>query len=381
MPRLEQAARRFADDEFPVETSLRWGWLTVVPTYALWDEASTHTICLRHLEALRRAGALARLPLHLATFNLLAVRCGDLAGAEGAAAESDALAEATGTGIASRSAMIVGAFRGREAEARALIEAVRREASALGQGIAVELTEWLLALLCNGLGRYDEAKAAARGVGSDGDKASYVKGALELGSGVAALTALELLEAATRTNDAEAARVALERIVAATAHAPTDSALGILARSRALVSEGAVADGLYREAIERLGHTRLRPDLARAHLLYGEWLRRESRRVEAREQLRMAYAILDAIGMEAFAERARRELQATGEKVRRRTVETRDELTAQELQIARLARDGLSNPVIGAQLFLSPRTVEWHLHNVFAKLGIRSRRELADALS
>jgi DNA-binding CsgD family transcriptional regulator len=319
--------------------------------------------------------------LHLATFNLLAVRCGDLAGAEGAAAESDALAEATGTGIASRSAMIVRAFRGREAEARALIEAVRREAGALGQGAAVELTEWLLALLCNGLGRYDEAKAAAWGAGLDGDGEAYVRGTLELGSGTTALTAFELLEAATRTNDPVAARIALERIVTATAYATTDSALGMLARSRALVSQGASADGLYREAIERLGGTRLRPDLARAHLLYGEWLRRESRRIEAREELRIACEMLDAIGMEAFAERARRELQATGEKVRKRTVETRDELTAQELQIARLARDGLSNPVIGAQLFLSPRTVEWHLHNVFAKLNIQSRRELAAALS
>ena len=169
--------------------------------------------------------------------------------------------------------------------------------------------------------------------------------------------------------------------MAATAFAGTDSALGVLARSRALLSEGAAADALYREAIERLGRTRLRPELARAHLLYGEWLRRENRRVDAREQLRTAHEMLVAIGMEAFAERARKELQATGEKVRKRTVETRDDLTAQERQIARLARDGLSNPEIGARLFLSPRTVEWHLHNVFGKLGIRSRRELADVLA
>jgi DNA-binding CsgD family transcriptional regulator len=142
------------------------------------------------------------------------------------------------------------------------------------------------------------------------------------------------------------------------------------------LSEGESAERLHLEAIERLARTPLRPELARAHLLYGEWLRRENRRVDARDQLRTAHEMLATIGMEAFAERARKELQATGEKVRRRTVETRDDLTAQERQIALLAADGLSNPEIGAQLFLSPRTVEWHLRNVFTKLGIRSRREL-----
>ena len=191
---------------------------------------------------------------------------------------------------------------------------------------------------------------------------------------------MELLEAATRSDNPEVARIALERIVAATAFASSESALGILARSRALVSAGETAERLYQESIERLGRSRLRPELARAHLLYGEWLRREGRRVDAREQLRTAHEMLLAIGMEAFAERAHNELQATGEKVRKRTVETRDDLTAQEWQIARMAREGLSNPDIGARLFLSPRTVEWHLRKVFAKLGIRSRHELAGAL-
>ncbi len=190
----------------------------------------------------------------------------------------------------------------------------------------------------------------------------------------------ELIEAATRTEETDLAAGALERIEAATAVAENDWALGVRARSRALVSEDEEAEGLYREAIERLGRTRLRPELARSHLLYGEWLRRANRRVDARAQLRAAHDLLTAIGMEAFAERARVELLATGEKVRKRTVETRDELTPQEQQIARLARDGLSNPEIGARLFLSPRTVEWHLRKVFAKLGIHSRRELATAL-
>jgi DNA-binding CsgD family transcriptional regulator len=191
----------------------------------------------------------------------------------------------------------------------------------------------------------------------------------------------DLVEAAGRLGDTELARDALERLAKTTQPSGTEFALGIEARCRALLSDGAAADELYREAIERLGRTRLRPELARAHLLYGEWLRRENRRVDAREQLRKAHEMLVGMGMEAFAERARQELEATGEKVRKRTVETRDDLTAQERQIARLARDGMSNPEIGARLFLSPRTVEWHLRNVYTKLNIRSRRELAKALA
>ena len=191
----------------------------------------------------------------------------------------------------------------------------------------------------------------------------------------------DLVEAAGRLGDTELARDALERLAKTTQPSGTDFALGIEARCRALLSDGKAADELYREAIERLGRTRLRPELARAHLLYGEWLRRENRRVDAREQLRKAHEMLVGMGMEAFAERARQELEATGEKVRKRTVETRDDLTAQERQIARLARDGMSNPEIGARLFLSPRTIEWHLRNVYTKLDIRSRRELTKALA
>ena len=191
----------------------------------------------------------------------------------------------------------------------------------------------------------------------------------------------ELVEAAAREGDTGLAREALERLAKTTQPCRTEFALGIEARCRALLSDGAAADELYHEAIERLRRTRLRPELARAHLLYGEWLRRENRRADAREQLRTAHEMLAAIGMEAFAERARQELAATGEKVRKRRVEKRDDLTAQERQIARLARDGLSNPEIGARLFLSARTVEWHLRNVFTKLGISSRRELAKALA
>jgi DNA-binding CsgD family transcriptional regulator len=187
-------------------------------------------------------------------------------------------------------------------------------------------------------------------------------------------------EAAARCGNSQLAAEALERLAETTRPAGTDFGLGIEARSRALVSEGAAAEGLYREAIDRLGRTQLRPELARAHLLYGEWLRRAGRRTDAREQLRKAYGMLAGMGIEGFAERARRELLATGEKVRKRRVKTTGELTAQEAQIARLARDGLSNPEISTQLFLSPRTVEWHLRKVFAKLDISSRKQLHGAL-
>jgi DNA-binding CsgD family transcriptional regulator len=187
---------------------------------------------------------------------------------------------------------------------------------------------------------------------------------------------VELIEAAARAASPERATGAMRRLAESTSVSGTDWALGIEARSRALLSEGETADRLYREAIKRLGRIRMRPELARAHLLYGEWLRRENRRTDAREQLRAAYQMLTAMGMDGFAERARRELLATGETVRKRTVETLTGLTAQEAQIAKLARDGHTNQEIAAQLYISPRTVEWHLGNVFTKLGITSRKDL-----
>ena len=251
-----------------------------------------------------------------------------------------------------------------------MIESVRHEASTAGQGVVIELTEWLLALLYNGVGRYREAVDAARTAAEDRPGEVLVSG----------WTAMELLEAATRSNNPEIAGIALERIVAATAFSGTDSAQGILARSRALVSEGATAERFYQQAIERLSRSLLRPELARAHLLFGEWLRREGRGVDAREQLRTAYDQLSSIGMEAFAERARGELLATGAKVRKRTAATRDELTPQERQIAQLASTGLTNPEIGLRLFLSPRTVEYHLSKVVPQLGVNSRKQLGPAL-
>ncbi|HJZ27427.1 MAG TPA: LuxR C-terminal-related transcriptional regulator, partial [Streptosporangiaceae bacterium] len=238
-----------------------------------------------------------------------------------------------------------------------------------GQGIAVAYARWAAAILNNGLGRYEEALTAAR-------QASEDAAALPVSMRVLP----ELIEAASRSGQSGLAADALGRLAETAGTAQTDWGPGIYARCRALLSDGQDAEGFYREAVDRLSRTRLRPELARAHLLYGEWLRREHREADARAQLRTAYEMFDAIGMLAFAERARRELQATGEHVRRRTVDTRDQLTPQEAQIARLARSGLSNPQIAAQLFLSPRTVQYHLAKVFSKLEISSRRELERAL-
>jgi DNA-binding CsgD family transcriptional regulator len=260
---------------------------------------------------------------------------------------------------------MLASFRGRQAEAAPLIQATIEEATAGGQGAAVTWAHWVAAVLCNGLGHYDQAVAAAR-------QASEHRH-----PHVSMWVLPELIEAATRTGSRHMTGDALGLLAETTRTSGTDLALGIEARARALLSEGPAAEGYYRDAIGRLSRTRRRPDLARAHLLYGEWLRREGRRrSEAREQLRTAHGMLDAMGMEAFAARARRELRATGENAPKHTIATMLELTAQEAQIARLAREGLSNPEIAARLFLSPRTVQYHLGKVFTKLGINSRSQL-----
>jgi DNA-binding CsgD family transcriptional regulator len=236
--------------------------------------------------------------------------------------------------------------------------------------MAAAWAHWAAAVLYNGLARYEEAASAARQAISDAVHPHPYMWTLP-----------EFVEAAARGGDIELARDALERLAATTQPAGNDAGLGIEARCRALVSDGATADDLYREAIDRLSRTLLRPDRARAHLLYGEWLRRAGRRTDARAQLGTAYEMLDAIGMAAFADRARHELRATGETVRKRTVDTVTTLTAQEAHIARLACDGHTNTEIGARLFLSARTVEWHLRKIFTKLGIVSRRDLRAALA
>jgi DNA-binding CsgD family transcriptional regulator len=368
-PVLEQAAKGFAGERVTIEEVLRWGWLATAAAVMVWDYETCLGVAMRGVEAARAAGALTVLAVSANVMAQAVVLGGDLGTAAMLAAEADNVTEATGARVAPYGALVLAGFQGRENQASDLFSTTVSAFTAGGQGTAVQYARWAHSVLLNGLGRYPEAMRAAREASDDTPELF-----------VSIWAAGELLEAATRCDEPKLARAALDRIVAATSVASTDWALGIAARSQALANAGDTADRLYQEAIERLGRTRLRPELARAHLLYGEWLRRENRRADARAQLRIAHDQLTAIGMEAFAERARNELLATGERVRRRTVETRDDLTAQERQIAELARDGLSNPEIGARLFLSPRTVEWHLRKVFSKLGIRSRRELAGVL-
>jgi len=366
-PILQRAAKAVL--KLPVEDMLRWGWLAPAASSATWDSEGAVAIYERKVRFVRDAGALGELPIHLHSLALERAWLGDFAGAGLLLAESDSVAAATGSQVPPFAVLRLRALQGREAEASPLIEATIQLGTAGGQGIAVMVAYWAAAVLYNGLARYEEAASAAREVTAN---------AIDPWESMWALH--ELVEAAARVGDTELAGYALNRLAETTQPAGTEFALGIEARCRALLSDGAAADDLYRKAIGRLSRTRLRPELARAHLLFGEWLRREGRRFDAREQLRTAHDMFVAIGMEAFAERARRELIATGEKVRKRSDQTRDQLTPQEEQIARLARDGLSNPEIGAQLFISARTVEWHLGKVFTKLRISSRRELRAAL-
>ena len=367
-PTLQRAARALAD--IPVEDVLRWGWMATAASAYVWDVEGFHAISAKQVQLVRDAGALAHLPFGLNQLGLTCAWMGDFAAAELCVAEFDGVASATGSPIAPYASLRLRALQGREPAAAAVVARAHELAAAGGQGIAGLYADWAASVLYNGLARYEEAESAARQATPDAIGPWLYMSALP-----------ELVEAAARVGDTAVAHNALERLVETTEPAGTDFALGLEARSRALLSDGETAERLYQAAIDRLGRTPLRPELARAHLLYGEWLRRESRRVDARAQLRVAHDELKSIGMEAFAERARKELLATGEMVRKRTVETRDDLTAQERQIAELARDGLSNPEIGARLFLSPRTVEWHLRKVFGKLGIRSRYQLAGALT
>ena len=353
----------------PVEDVLRWGWMAVSAAATLWDLEGLHAISARQVQIVRNAGALAQLPLYLSQLGIALPWVGDFTGTAAVIAETDSVAAAIGSPIAPYTLIRFRALQGREAETSALIAGAIKQAATGGQGIAAVYAHWAAAILYNGLARHDEAASAARRAISESLVPFQIPWMLP-----------ELIEGAARGGDAKLSRDALERLTDSTQAAGTDVALGVEARCRALVSEGAVADELYREAIDRLGRTQLRPELARAHLLYGEWLRREGRRTDAREQLRTAHDMLAAIGMEAFAERARKELLATGEAVRKHSAQTHEQLTPQEEQIARLARDGLSNPEIAAQLFLSVRTVQYHLRKVFTKLGIGSRRELPAAL-
>ena len=368
-PTLRRAISTFNDADMTMAEELRWGWFAQAAASALWDDDAWRAMLARQVRLAREAGELDQLPIMLGALGTAVAWTGDFAAAAALDKEADAVCEVTGSRAAPFTAMMLASLRGRQAEAPPLIEGTIAEATAGGQGIAVAYAHWAAAILANGLGRYADALAAARQASEDTSTLYISMWALP-----------EQIEAASRTGDTGIAGDALTRLAQFTQAGGTDFGLGVEARCRALLSNGEAAESLYREAIDRLGRSRLRPELARAHLLYGEWLRRENRRADAREQLRTAHDMLAAMGAEAFAERARHELLATGETVRRPTAEPATALSAREAHIARLAADGHTNPEIAAQLFLSARTVEWHLRKIFTKLGIASRRELREAL-
>jgi DNA-binding CsgD family transcriptional regulator len=315
------------------------------------------------------------LPLALSTRAMLLMFVGNLNSASALIDEQHTVTEATGIGLAPYAAMRLTAMRGQLAETQALVERTIAEATPRGEGISIACAEWTKAVLHNGLGNYSAAMTAA-------EQALYHQEYPDLRyPGVANWAAAELIEAAARSGMREKATEATGWIAEATAASGADWALGVEARSHALLAEGDAADRLYQESIGYLGCSRVRSELARTHLLYGEWLRRERRRTEARMHLRTAHGMLDSMGMQGFAERARRELRAAGETARKRTASASGEqLTAQEAQVARLAREGLSNPEIGARLFISARTVQYHLRKVFAKLDITTRHQLHQGL-
>jgi len=368
-PTLARAVELFLARDVPTDTVSRWLWLLCAGTSAevaldLWDAESAQAIAARTARFARNAGALGSLQHALNTLARIHLLAGELTRAELMIDEDRLIAEVTGNPPTGYAEMMLAAWRGQQTQASALIESTVRQPTTRDLSSMVAVATYARSILDNGLSRH----------GAAGDAARRVFELDQLGGGPFAVP--ELAEAASRTGDTAVVAAALEWLSERTAVTPTDWALGIEARVRALLSEGEAADSLYRESITRLGRTPARAQLARAHLLYGEWLRRERRRVDARTQLRIAHDMLDTMGIEAFAERARRELAATGETARKRTVETSVQLTAQEALIARLARDGLSNPEIGARLFISPRTVKYHLSKVFNKLDITSRNQL-----
>lgn len=368
IPLCRKALQKLSEEGVSPQERLRWLWQGCVVALELWDDETAYLLSHHSVQIARKTGTLSELALALSAHTPVLVLCGELSAAASAVAESQSVQEATGISSAPYGALILDAWSGRELQTRDLIEMTTREVRARGEGIGIAICEYARAVLCNGLGQYEEAVLGAR-------SANEYQEVVAENWGLS-----ELIEPATRTGRTDLARECLNRMARKAQATGTDWALGIEARSQALLSRGADAEEAFRDAIEHLSRTRIRAELARTHLLYGEWLRRANRRVDARGQLNVAHEMFDTMGMKSFAERTRRELIATGGTVHKRNVETRMNLTAQEVQIARLARDGLSNPEIGAQLFLSARTVEWHLSKVFTKLDISSRRQLRAAL-
>ena len=369
VPPLRTALGAFRSVEGLTASDVRWLWLACRLAQDLWDDELWEELATRALRVARETGALRVLPTAATYRACLHVHEGAFGAASSLIAETDAIVDATGLAPLKLASMMLAAWRGNEAEALGVLETGLPLATARGEGMALGVADWATALLYNGHGRYAEALAAAQRACEYEDVGPF------------AWALAELIEAGVRSGATDAASAALDRLSERTQASGTDWALGIEAGSRALLSDERGTEPLHREAVERLERSRGVVHLARARLLYGEWLRREHRRVDAREQLRAAHDHFGRIGAEAFAERARRELAATGETVRKMTVETRDLLTPQEAQIARMASDRQTNPEIGAKLFISPRTVEYHLKKVFTKLDIGSRKELAGALA
>jgi DNA-binding CsgD family transcriptional regulator len=367
-PMLKLALAALLDGNGDYEEDVRWPWLACRVAADVFDDETWHLLASRYVLIARAAGALSVLPIALMHLSLLHVFEGKLDTAAALVEEIDSIIDATGSRRISIPKLMLAACKGDEARASKLIDEARRDAIARGEGFVLTFGEQAHAVLHNALGHYETAL----------DNAQRASAQDELHASVWSLP--ELVEAAVRSGKPEVAADALQRLHQRTRVAGTEWALGIEARCAALLSDDALAEGLYREAIERLGHCRVALDLARAHLLYGEWLRRRGRRVDAREQLRTARTSFAEIGAEAFAQRAGRELLATGETARKRSIETSDELTPHEARIARMARDGASNQDIATELFVSRKTVEYHLHKVFSKLGISARQQLEYAL-
>jgi DNA-binding CsgD family transcriptional regulator len=365
-PVLKEALRAFRADDLGREERLRWSWLAGRAAALIWDYDSWDVLTARQIQAARDAGALSVLPLSLGTRAALHLFSGKLALAASVVEQVEAVADAIGNRPASYSALTVAAFVGREGDARQLIDASTKDFASRGDGLGLTIALWATAVLDNALARYQDAFAAAEEALEDPHEVWF-----------SPLATVELVEAASRIGREDAAAPELERLVRGTAASGTQWARAVEARCRALLSHDEAAETLYREAIERLTPTALGFDLARTHLLYGEWLRRQRRPRDAREQLRTAHGLFSGFGMEGFTERARTELHATGERVHKRTVETQTDLTPREAQISELVAQGATNPEIAAQLFISPGTVEYHLGKVFTKLGVRSRTQLA----
>jgi len=365
-PVVQRAVDTFCRSDISDNERLRWSWLGGQAAAFIWDYDSWDVLTARQVQIARDAGALTDMPITLSLRAGVHLFAGELNAAASLVDRIDALADATDARTAPYAAVLLAALQGRERHARELIDANAKELASIGEGNGVSLTQWATAALYNGLARYDDAFSAAAAVLEDPDDLAF-----------GPFAAVELVEAASRTGRADAAMAALGRLEAGTSASGKPWGEAIAARSRALLSEGDAAESRYRDAIERLTPTALHLDLGRTRLVYGEWLRRARRNVEAREQLRLAHGLFSDFGMQGFAERARVELRATGEHARVRSVETINDLTPQEAQISHLVAGGATNSEIAAQLFITQRTVEYHLHKVFRKVGVKSRTQLA----